>query len=53
MVVVKWSDVIKGPTVKVYVPLCGVLYKEDRGSIVTWSVTDPDTNLNCFTCSKE
>ena len=49
----KFSDAIKGPIVKVNGPLCGVLYKEDRGSIVPWSETDPDAKLNYFTWSKE
>ena len=36
MVVIKWSDSIKGPRVKVYGPQCGGLYKEDHGSIIPW-----------------
>ena len=52
MVVLKWSDAIKGPRVKVDGPLCGGLYKEFHGSIVTWSGTDPDAKMNCFTWSK-
>ena len=31
MVVIKWSDAIKGPRVKVDGSLYGGLYKEDRG----------------------
>ena len=42
MVVIKWPDVIKGSRVEVDGPLCGVLYKEDRGSIIPWSGTYPD-----------
>ena len=53
MVVIKWSDVIKGPRDKVDGPLCGGLYKEDHGSIVPWSGTDPYAKMNSFTCSKE
>ena len=34
-------------------PLCGGLYKEEDNYLVTWSVTDPDTKMNCFTWSKE
>ena len=34
MAVIKWSDAIKQPIVKVDVPLCGGLYKEDNGYIV-------------------
>ena len=49
MVVIKWPDVIKGSRVEVYGPLCGVLYKEDRGSIIPWSGTDPDSKINYFT----
>ena len=53
MVVIKWSDAIKGPRVKVDGPLCGGLYKEDHGSIITWSGTDPDAKMNSFTWSTE
>ena len=53
MVVIKWSDAIKGPRVKLYGPLCGGLYKEDNWSIVTWSGIDPDAKLYYFTWSKE
>ena len=53
MVVIKWSDAIKGPRVKVDGPQCGGLYKEDHGSIIPWSGTDPDAKMNCFTWSKE
>ena len=42
MVVIKWSDAIKGPRVKVDGPQCGGLYKEDNGTIIPWSGTDPD-----------
>ena len=52
MVVIKWSDAIKGPRVKVDGPLCGGLYKEDHGSIIPWSVTDPDAKINSFAWSK-
>ena len=51
MEVIKWSDAIKGPRVKVDGPLCGGLYKEDHGSIITWSLTDPDAKMNSFTWS--
>ena len=51
MVVIKWSDSIKRPRVKVDGTLCGGLYKEDHGSIITWSGTDPDANMNSFTWS--
>ena len=51
MVVIKWSDEIKVPRVKVDGPLCGALYKEDHGSIIPWSGTDPDAKTNSFTWS--
>ena len=51
--VIKWSDAIKGTRVKVDGPLCGGLYKEDHGSIITWSGTDPDAKMNSFTWSTE
>ena len=51
MVVIKWSDAIKGPRVKVDGPLCGGLYKEDHGSIIPCSGTDPDYRINSFTWS--
>ena len=51
MVFIKWSDAIKGPRIKVDGPICGVLYKEYRGSIITWSGTDPDAKMNAFTWS--
>ena len=53
MVVIKFSDVIKELRVKVDGPLCGRLYKEDRGSIIPWSGTDPDAKMNYFTWSTE
>ena len=46
MVVLKWSDAIKVPRVKVDGPLCGGLYKEDPGSIVPWSGIDPYAKMN-------
>ena len=52
MVVMKWSDAINGSIVKVYGPQCGGLYKEDHGSIIPWSGTDPDAKMNSFTWSK-
>ena len=53
MVVVKWSDAIKGQRVKVDGPQCGGLYKEDNGYIIPWSGTDPDAKMNSFTWSTE
>ena len=52
MVFIKWSDAIKGPIAKVDGPLCGGLYKEDHGSIIPWSGTDPYAKMNSFTWSK-
>ena len=53
MAVIKWSDAIKGPKVKVDGPLCDGLYKENNGSIIPWSGTDPDAKMNSFTCSTD
>ena len=49
MVVIKWSDEIKGQRVRVDDPQCGGLYKEDNESIIPWSGTDPDAKMNYFT----
>ena len=53
MVVIKCSDAIKGPRVKVYGPQCGGLYKKDHGSIIPWPGTDPYAKMNSFTCSTD
>ena len=53
MVVIEWSDAIKEQIVKVYGPLCGVLYEEDHGYIVPWSGTDTNAKLDFFTWYKE
>ena len=53
MVVVKCSDKVEGSGDNIYSPLCGGLYKEEGGSLVYWSGTDPDAKMNCFTWSKE
>ena len=53
MVVIKWSDAIKEPKVKVDGPQCGGLYKEDNGYIIPWSGSDPDAKMNSFTWSTE
>ena len=53
MVVIKWSDAIKGTIDKVDGPLCCGLYKEYHGSIIPWSGTEPDAKMNSFTWSKE
>ena len=49
MMVIKWSDEIKGPRVKVDGPLCGGLYKEDHRFIIPFSGTDPYAKMNSFT----
>ena len=36
MVVVKWLEVVEGLVDKVAAPLCGGLYNEDYGYLVTW-----------------
>ena len=53
MVVIKGSDAIKGPRVKVDGPLCGGLYKEDHGSIFNQSGTEPYSKVNSFTWSTD
>ena len=53
MVVIKWPDAIKGLRFKVDGPQCGRLYKEDHGSIIPWSGTDPDAKMNSLTWSTE
>ena len=53
MVVIKWSEKVEGSGDNIYSPLYGVLYQEEKNSLVTWSVTDPDAKMNCFTWSKE
>ena len=49
MGVVKWSS----PRDEVYGPLCVGLYKEDDGSILTWSVMDLDENIIFFNWSRK
>ena len=49
--VIKLSDAIKWPRVKVDGPQCGGLYQEDHGYIIPWSGTDPDAEMNSFTWS--
>ena len=53
MVVIKFSDAINGPIVKGDGPPCVGLYKEDHGSIIPWSGTDPDAKMNSFTWSTD
>ena len=35
-VYLKWSDKVERLGDDIYAPLCGGIYKEDDGSIVTW-----------------
>ena len=53
MVVMKCSDALEVPRVKLYVLLCGRLYKECGGGIVTWSGTYPYSKMNCFNCYRK
>ena len=53
MVVIKWSEKAEVLGDNIYAPLCGILYKEEDGSVVYWSGTDSDSKMNCFTCFKE
>ena len=53
MVVIKWSEKVEGPGDNIYSPLCVRLYEEEYNYLVPWSGTDPDTNMNCFTWSKD
>ena len=53
MLVLKWSEEVEGPGDNIYAPLCIRLYKEEDGSIVPWSGTDPDDKMNLFTWYKE
>ena len=49
MIVAKWLEAVEGPGDKVYDPLYIRSYKEENGSIVTWSATYPHSKINCFT----
>ena len=51
--VVNWSGKLEGSGDNIDDTLCSRLYKENDGSLVPWSGTDPDSNMNCFTWSKE
>ena len=44
---------MEGTVDKIYAFVCGGLYKEYYGSVVTWLVTYPDSKINWFTWSKE
>ena len=51
--VVKLSDKEEGSGEKIDSFLCGGIYKEEESSLVTWLGTEPNSNMNCLTCSKE
>ena len=53
MVLLKWSDAMEGPIVKLYGLLCGGLYKKYHGSIVHWLGSYPDAKINLFTWSRK
>ena len=53
ILVVKWSDKVEGLRDNKFAPLCGVLYKEEDGSLVTWPGTNPDANMNGLNWFKE
>ena len=53
MVVLKWSDYVEGPRVKLYGPLCGGLYKGYHECIATWSGLETYAKMNLFTCSRK
>ena len=53
MVVIKWSDAIKGQRVRVDDPQCGGLYKEDNESIIILSGTDPDAKMKTSITGKD
>ena len=52
MVVVKFSERVEGSGDNIYSPLCIGLYKKEDDSLVPWSGTDLDANMNCFTWTK-
>ena len=53
MAVIKWSDKVEGSGDNIDSPLCGVLYKEEGGSLVPWSVIYPDAKMIFFTGLKD
>ena len=53
MLVIKISENVEGYGDNIDSPLCGGLYKEEDGSLVPWSGTDPYAKMNCFTWYKE
>ena len=53
MGIIKWSEKVEWSGDNIDSRLCGGLYKEEENSLVTWSGTDSDAKMNCFTWSKE
>ena len=51
MTVLNWSEKVEGLRHKTDAPVCGGLYKDEENYIVTWSGTDPNSNMNCFSWS--
>ena len=51
--VVKWAVKVEWLGDEIDSALYGILYKEENGSIVLWSGTYSDVNMNCFTWSKK
>ena len=49
MVVVEWSEKVKGSGENINALSYEGLYKEDDSSIFPWSGTDSDSKMNCFT----
>ena len=50
---VKWTEEVEQSGDKIYASLCGGSYKEENRSLVNWSGTDPDANMNFFTLYKD
>ena len=53
MVVIKWSDKVKGYGENIDSPLWVGLYKQEEDYLVPWSGTYPYAKMNWFTWSKE
>ena len=46
MLVVKWSFKVEKSRDNIDSPPCGGLYKEEEDSLVPWSGTDTEANMN-------
>ena len=53
MLVVKWSDTVKGYGDNIDAPLCSGLYKEEDDSLVPWKGTYTYAKMSFFNQSKE